>query len=296
MSKPKGPLSHNGRSIPTLVLLIIILTTITLACSLPFKIVWTGSSETNLEASDQSQTDAAKKFTDETDKNEEGIDNIDQAPSATEEISPTDTPSPSLTPTPTLTPTPEQLTAFIKKNTNCRLGPKDIYSLIHIFTNGDRVNVLAKNQEGTFWFVQDQDGDGIECWIWTEYAETEGNTENLPIITPPPEPPPIMDFVLSHKSTTGETNIHVYVRNTGNLALQSYKATFKDTVTSQTIVVSGNQFGTVAKVSVGNTGVVSSGQFSASTIDHNINVTVKACSEDGQAGKCLSKTISFKSK
>ncbi|MCJ7717073.1 MAG: hypothetical protein MUO54_11225, partial [Anaerolineales bacterium] len=112
--------------------------------------------------------------------------------------------------------------------------------------------------------------------------------------TPPPVPAPIMNFVLSYKSTTGK-KIQVSVRNTGNVVLQSYTATYKDTVTSEVIVVSSNQFGSAAKISVGNTGVISSNPFSASTSDHQINVTVKACAQDGQSGKCLTNTISFKS-
>jgi histidinol dehydrogenase len=104
-----------------------------------------------------------------------------------------------------------------------------------------------------------------------------------------------MNFVLTYKSTSGGTTVIVNVRNTGNVALQSYSATFTDTVTAETIIVSGNKFGNAAKVSVGNIGVVSSNPFSVSTIGHQIKATVKACSEDGQAGKCTSKTITFES-
>jgi hypothetical protein len=293
MNKIKG--IFTGNRFIYIVLSLFVLLSITLACSLPFKIVWTGS-EQEKEQTAQANAAIAELLTTKEPQIDAGSDDdIDQADQTAEEL-PTETPS--LTPSPTVTdtPIPEQLTAHISNNTNCRLGPKDVFTLIHIFLSGDQVDLLGKNQEDTFWYVQDQEGGDIECWIWKEYATTDGNTENLPVFTPPPEPAPIMSFVLTYKTTSGETTVIMNVRNTGNLALQSYTATFKDTVTSETIVVSGNKFGNAAKVSVGNIGVISSNPFSASTIGHQINVNVKTCSEDGQTGKCFSSSINFESK
>jgi len=104
-----------------------------------------------------------------------------------------------------------------------------------------------------------------------------------------------MNFVASYKDTSGKTDVIVNVRNTGNLALQSYSATFKDSVTSEILTVSGNKFGNVAKVSVGNIGVITSPSFSASTIGHAMTATIKCCSDDGQTGKCFSVKINFES-
>jgi hypothetical protein len=122
-------------------------------------------------------------------------------------------------------------------------------------------------------------------------------TESLPVFTPPPDPPPLLNFVLSYNTTTtGGTKVSVNVVNTGNLALQSYSATFTDTVTAESVVVSSNSFRSAAKISVGNTGVVNSSAFSASTVGHQIKATIKACSKDGQSGKCVTSAINFKSK
>ena len=294
MNKRLVFLTEKGKKLPSIFLFMFIVLTITLACNLPFQIIWTGSSEDNQQAPDEAKTAVVERLTAEAPKVEESSNLGGEDTAQTEEKLPTETPSPSPSPTVTLTPTPEQVTAFINKNTNCRIGPKDVFELIHIFVNGDRVDLLGKNQDETFWYVKDQDGGSIECWIWTEYADLEGSTENVPVFTPPPVPAPIMNFVLSYKSTTGK-KIQVSVRNTGNVVLQSYTATYKDTVTSEVIVVSSNQFGSAAKISVGNTGNITSDPFSASTSDHQINVTVKACSQDGQSGKCLANTISFKS-
>ena len=293
MNRLKGLFSGNRFLLLTLSLFVLL--SFTLACSLPFKIVWTGSEE-DKEQTAQANAAIAELLTTKEPQNEDGSDSGDDQADQAEEVPPSETPS--LTPSPTVTdtPIPEQLTANISKNTNCRLGPKDVFTLIHIFLSGNEVDLLGKNQENTFWYVQDQEGGEIECWIWKEYATTDGNTGDLPVFTPPPEPAPYMSFVLTYKNTSGETTVVMNVRNTGNMALQSYTATFKDTVTSETIVVSGNKFGNAAKVSVGNIGVISSNPFSASTIGHQINVSVKTCSEDGQAGKCFSTSINFESK
>lgn len=293
-----GLLKDNRRKILPVFLILVLLLVLTLACSLPFRIVWNGSDADNQQKTVDANSDLLQTLsanTSNTDTEQDTGSEDDEGSIAGEEI-PSETPS--LTPSPTITdtPAPEKVTAILSNNTNCRLGPKDVFELIHIFLQGDKVDLLGKNQEGTFWYVQDQDTGTIQCWLWSEYASPNGVIESLPVFTPPPEPAPIMNFVLSYKDTSGETTVIMNVRNTGNVALQSYTATFTDTVTSETIVVSGNKFGNAAKVSVGNIGVISSNPFSASTIGHQMNVTVKTCSEDGQAGKCFSSSINFESK
>ena len=270
---------------------------ISLACTLPFKIVWTGNDEENQEKTAQESTAIAERLTAEAPEPLDDTKSSDNGESEPVVESPSETPNPTPSPTITDTPTPEQVTAFISGSTNCRSGPKDVFALIHIFLKGDKVDLLGKNQEESFWFVQDQAGGNIQCWIWNEYASTEGMTENLPVFTPPPEPPPVLNFVLSYNDTrTGGTKVSVKVFNTGNLALQSYSATFIDTVTAENVTGSSNSFRGAAKISVGNTGVVISGPFSDSTVGHQMKATIKACSKDGQAGKCVTNTINFESK
>jgi len=274
---------------------ILILVLSTLSCSLPFKVVWTGDADEN-EKTAQANTAIAELLITKEPKIDEDSDDDGDVTSLTDEGPPVETPSLTPSPTATITPEPEVLTAVIKNNTNCRLGPKDVFELIHIFGAGDKVDLLGKNQNESFWFVKDQNEKGYSCWLWNEYATTEGDTDLLPVFTPPPEPPPIMNFAVVYKSTTEGTVVAVYVRNSGNVALQSFSATFNDTITAESLVISGNKFGNAAKVSVGNQGIVKSPAFSASTIGHQINVTVKACSKDGISGKCYTSSTSFESK
>ncbi|MCJ7735625.1 MAG: hypothetical protein MUP11_13885, partial [Anaerolineales bacterium] len=183
MRKPLEYFTGKKNQLTYIFLFVFILLTISLACSLPFKIVWTGGNEVDQQATDQARTALAESLTAEASANEEDtVSGVDET-SATAEL-PSETPS--LTPSPTITetPTPEQVAAFISKNTNCRVGPKDVFELIHIFLKGDIVDMLGKNQDETFWYVQDQDEGSIQCWIWSEYATPEGLTENLPVFTP----------------------------------------------------------------------------------------------------------------
>jgi hypothetical protein len=268
----------------------LVLVIVSLACNLPFKIVWTGGSEDEQASSEQAEpvedqdADAGSEEGDVSDDSSEG------------EVVPSDTPNPSPSPTITFTPESDTITGYISKATNCRLGPKDIYELIHIFKKGTSVDMLGKNEAGSFYYVVDQESGTIKCWIWKEYTTPEGNAADLPVFTPPPSPIPILKFSLSYNSTTGETKVHVYVQNTGNVPLQSWSATFKDTNTGETLTGSGDTFGNAAKVSVGNTGVISSKKFSASTIGHQMKANVKACTGDGQTGKCTSVVLNFESK
>jgi hypothetical protein len=266
----------------------LILVIASLACNLPFKIVWTGGTDEDKESSEQAAPEMDEKESAGSDEGEI----VEE--SSEEEVVPSDTPSPS--PTNTFTPEPDNITGYISKATNCRIGPKDIYELVHIFKKGTFVDMLGKNEAGSFYYVVDQDSGTIECWIWKEYTTPEGNAADLPVFTPPPSPIPYLKFVLSYNSTTGDTKVHVYVQNTGNVPLQSWSATFKDTNTGETLTGSGDKFGNAAKVSVGNTGVISSNKFSASTIGHQMKATVKACSGDGQTGKCTSVVLNFESK
>ena len=292
MKKSLEMFTGKRKKITTILIGVFILIAISLACNLPFKIVWNGGSETDQTASDQVKTDAddvsaASKDQGEESKVEESVEGDQVLPSET----PTATPSA----TETVTPTPEPAIANVEQNINCRLGPKDVYDLVHIFSKGDVVNILGKNEAETFWFVEDQGSGSIKCWLWREYTNTEGATKYVPVFTPPPEPPPTMNFVVTYKGS-GNKYVHVYVLNTGNLPIQSHMSTFKDTKTGELLTITSNTFGSSAKISVGNTAVVASPQFSADPTGHQMKVTVKACSTDGQTGKCLSKNISFVSK
>lgn len=111
-------------------------------------------------------------------------------------ISPTSTPpmpsaatTPSSTPSPTLSPTPPAPRASLTGSTNCRNGPLKVYDLVIALPRGAQVELVGKNNSGTYWYIRDE--AGRECWLFGGFAEVSGETEQLPIFTPPPSPTPM---------------------------------------------------------------------------------------------------------
>jgi hypothetical protein len=120
----------------------------------------------------------------------------------------------------------------------------------------------------------------------------------LPVFTPPPTPIPVANFTIAYKNTTaGGKHITVTIKNTGDLTLESYSATFEDTVTSETVDQTRNQFDNRVKIPAGKTGLITTSYtFSSDTIGHKIKVYIKLCTKDNLSGVCVSKTVQFESK
>ena len=123
------PAFFDDRKQKVLVILLLLVVS-TLACNLPFKVVWTGGSETDQTASDQVKTDAEDVSAASNDQGEEGKEGESVEG---DQVFPSETPTATPSATETATPTPEPAIANVEQNINCRLGPKDVYDLIHIF-------------------------------------------------------------------------------------------------------------------------------------------------------------------
>jgi len=120
-----------------------VLTITGLACNLPVQ--YLSSENTGDQQQDPDQIEAAIAETliamapetqeiiesHDTESNESEIKEI------TATLTPSITPSPTITFTPTFTPTEEVAQGFISENTNCRIGPGDVYGIIHTFMAGD---------------------------------------------------------------------------------------------------------------------------------------------------------------
>lgn len=287
MNKPMVSRPVKISQLLTILVIVLALAAVTLSCSLPFKVVWTGGDSADQPAAEQAGGPDQAQPT-ETQPEQVSAESVTEEP-------PTGTPSQTPSPTIAETPTLERLFGDVNKNTNCRSGPQENYDLVHVLKKGDTVGLLGKNEDGSWWFVRWQNGEVYECWMWNEYVSGEGAAENLPVLTPPPSPSPVLAFVLSYKNTTGEATVNVYLRNSGNIPLASYSATFKDTNTGEVLTKTSDSFGSMAVVGVGNITTLSSPSFSTSTIGHSMSVSVKACTGDGLTGKCSTVSTSFTS-
>jgi len=277
-----------------------VLTITGLACNLPVQVASSQNTGDKQQDPDQIEAAIAETLIAMAPEDQEIIESLDTDSNGGESNEITATLTPSITPSPTVTftPTVEVVQGFISENTNCRIGPGDVYGIIHTFMAGDIVNLVGKDLYDTYWFIQDQDQGSINCWLWGKYATPEGNIADLPVFTPPPTPIPVANFTIAYKNTTaGGKHITVTIKNTGDLTLESYSATFEDTVTSETVDQTKNQFDNRVKIPAGKTGLITTSYtFCSDTTGHKIKVYIKLCTKDNLGGVCVSKTAQFKSK
>lgn len=112
-----------------------------------------------------------------------------QSPTALPTSTPVTAPTEASSPTPANTNTPTVPEITVSENTNCRVGPGKVYDYIGALLIGEKATIVAKNADETYWVINNPDASG-KCWLWGYYATISGNTDNLPIYTPPPTPTP----------------------------------------------------------------------------------------------------------
>jgi len=222
-----------------------------------------------------------------------------QGPSPTPETTATET----LIPTATLTATPEVPLVYVSENTNCRFGPGAVYELLALLMSGEESEVVAKDPTENYWYIRNPDQPDNFCWLWGKYATPEGDTESLPVYTPPPSPTPSMDFTLSYVRSefcAPQTGLIYRVNNTGSLTLESFRTTATDhTGGSNPVGYDGNEFQNFNGCLVASSQVdLTPGEshyvlmtFDGDPIGHDITTKIKICTEDGLGGECLTKNI-----
>ena len=99
------------------------------------------------------------------------------------------TPSATLMPTIMLTPTFSTPLVHVDMDTNCRVGPGQIYDIASSLLIGETGIVVGRYQDGDYWVINNPNGRG-ECWIWGYYATLEGPLDNLPYYQAPSTPTP----------------------------------------------------------------------------------------------------------
>ena len=139
--------------------------------------------------------------------------------------------------TPSITPTlaPSIPMVSVSVDSNCRFGPGPPYDYLTGLLVGEKAEVVGKYTatNPVYWIIKK---GGITCWLWGEYATVEGDTSNLPEMTPPPSPtPPPSDTPTPTATTpppvTGdlhikeifmkanrEVGVHVGINPTGSLS------------------------------------------------------------------------------
>jgi hypothetical protein len=213
--------------------------------------------------------------------------------------------TPSLTPTFTL----EIPRVSVSVDTNCRSGPGTVYDSLGALTVGQTAEVVGKSANADNWIIRLPSNPAITCWLWAQYATVTGDTSNLPIIQPPPTPTPEVTFTISYLSTVpcaGLFGFRFQLTNTGSMTWESYKVDVTDSTISVTKTYTSDAFldSTPACVAtttlqdltpgeIGVTGNWYTGLLNSNPAGHNITATFTLCSQNGLAGTCISKSISF---
>jgi len=94
------------------------------------------------------------------------------SPSATR--APSETPTPADTPTVTITPTYAILRGEVLERSNCRYGPGAPYLYKYGLVAGSNLEVIGRNERGTWILVQAIGGDN-PCWVKASLMDVQGD-------------------------------------------------------------------------------------------------------------------------
>lgn len=100
-------------------------------------------------------------------------------------VSPASTEPPTASPTTTPSPTPSvpQVTP-ISANVNCRSGDDVSYDAPSVLLMGQVAQIAGRNEDSSWWYIQDPTNPGGHCWVAASVVITSGNLASIPIIAP----------------------------------------------------------------------------------------------------------------
>jgi hypothetical protein len=281
-----------------LILPVISMVFASLACNMPAI-----TSESEADAAATATMQAMATFVAQTlepgelDQNAESDESESSEPPAP---TPSPTPSPTPTPTATITPTdtPPPPIVSVSIDTNCRFGPGDVYEYLGALLVGESSEVVGKNSSETFWYIQNPDPPPEFCWIWGHYAAIEGDTSQLPVLTPPPTPTPSPVPFAFHAEygdliPCGAYAFFVRIKNTGGMDIESLDLKVVDTTINLTQTHVNDIFGTSLTCTPSSTPRLEPGEVGYTFVsgfqtisNHTFKATIKVCSEDGLGGTC----------
>ncbi len=228
----------------------------------------------------------------------------DESPaSETQQVSGDEPSEASLTPTASVTPTLGAPMVSVSMDTNCRFGPGDVYEYQGALLVGEQAGIAGKLADESFWYIENPDAPPPHCWIWGMYAQVQGDTSGVPVLTPPPTPtetstPTATQAPLSFAATEYtilHCNDHAFVTkvtNTGTVPIESYSITIVHPNDGITLVNVQDYFANdpvcgftyVYSIPAGGIEFIVLEGFQ--TPGGLYKVTLKVCSEDGLGGVC----------
>lgn len=230
---------------------------------------------------------------------------------------PTATATALILPSPVFTSTAAIAQIQVSIPTNCRAGPGIPYDRVGALLVGETTEVVGRHADRDYWVIRNPDRGGT-CWLWGMYATVTGNTDVLPIYTPPPSPTPLptatptltpmptANFTVRYTGIESCTGTGWWVEfelaNTGGINLQYLSLIVSDTNTGTVLPLDAggftnrngcNETDTRNDLPTGATRVVSSPVFNYNPAGNSLLARITLCSGPGFNGTCRTEQVRF---
>ncbi len=209
----------------------------------------------------------------------------------------------SATPTASATPTLGAPMVSVGMDTNCRFGPGEVYEYQGALLIGEQAGIAGKLADESFWYIENPDAPPPYCWIWAAYAQVQGDTSGVPILTPPPTPTEIPTPTATQEplscAAAEYTILHCInhafvtkVTNTGAVTIESYSITIVHPNDGITLVNVQDYFANNPVCGYTYAYSIPAGGIEFIVLEGFqvpgglYKVTLKVCSEDGLGGVC----------
>lgn len=189
-------------------------------------------------------------------------------------------------------------------DTNCRLGPSTLYPVVGYLLVGQESSVHGRNSDQTWWHIATPKKPGTFCWAWGRSTRVQGDTSQLPVITPPP-PPTLTPTAGNIAITAMFSNVHLcsgtptaifQITNTGSVTIESVSLVIENRDISAVVysassnapffsAPSGCPPGASA-LTPGGTAYVG-GSIGLIPTGTNMHLAAQLCSGDNLSGDCL---------
>ena len=210
---------------------------------------------------------------------------------------------------PTITePLSDVPTISADENTNCRLGPSQLYDIVgYLLTNQESI-VAGRNSESNWWYIENPAKPGAFCWVWGGTTSVQGETSALKVVEPPPPPEnPEIAFGAAFTRVLlcdGSSAAMIQVINTGQTPFESVRVNIQnlDTDVANTGTLFPNTpFTQSASVCPpgettllpGEGAYIGSAFSGMSPVTNTYKATITLCTEDNNLGECVVQVLEF---
>jgi hypothetical protein len=217
-------------------------------------------------------------------------------------ITSTETPLPE----PSATATSEVPVAEVVRESNCRIGPAGNYDLVANYQVGQKLEIVAKDLGGGYWFISNPEKPEEQCYLLAQNIKITGDTSVLPKFTPQPSPTAAPYFKVNFKkfdACKGEKFATFVVENVGSLPFRSFYIKVIDQKANKSVEQVLNAFDqivgcvlakNIAPLDPGATGYVTGPPFKWIVNENKLRAAIMLCTEKNLKGTCVTQNIDVK--